>query len=100
MDPTTTHNPFKHQSQPKKKKNHIHHSDPRQKPQPPLTNAVTHDPTTTQTPDPIEKEEIEEMVFRSEERREQMEKQRRKREKRTEVGERNFGSGIKYVYIF
>ena len=54
----------------------------------------------TQTPDPIEKEEREEMVFGSEERREQMEKQRRKREKRTEVGERNFGSGIKYIYFF
>ena len=40
------------------------------------------------------------MVFGSEERREQMEKQRRKREKRTEVGERNFGGGLKYIYIY
>ena len=29
-----------------------------------------------------------------------MEKQRRKREKRTEVGERNFGGGIIYIYIY
>ena len=39
------------------------------------------------------------MVFGSEERREQMEKWRRKREKRTEVGERNFGGGLKYIYF-
>ena len=29
-----------------------------------------------------------------------MEKQRRKREKRTEVGERNFRGGIIYIYIY
>ena len=29
-----------------------------------------------------------------------MEKQRRKREKKTEVGERNFGGGLKYIYIY
>ena len=39
-DPTTTHNPFKHRSQPKKK------------PQPLLTHAVTHDPNTGPNHDP------------------------------------------------
>ena len=36
----------------KKKKNYNHHSDPRQKPQPPLTHAVTHDPNTEPTIQP------------------------------------------------
>ena len=38
------------------------------------------------------------MAFGSVERREQ--RWRRKREKRIEVGERNFGGGLKYIYIY
>ena len=56
---------------------------------------------TTQTPDLAEKEEREEMVFGFEERREKRaEKEEREKNRSTELVERNFVGGIKYIYIF
>ena len=99
--PTT---PFKHRSQPKTTTT----TDPRRHPRP---KHRTHNPTTTQTPDPQpnhnpntgpnrEGRERRDGVWVRREERAEMEKQRREGRERKELKlERKNRRGIKYIYI-
>ena len=93
--PTT---PLSTDHSPQKKKKRNRHSDPRQKPQPPLTHAVTHDPNTE--PNREGRERRDGVWVWREKREESREGRERKELKYWVSGERNFEGGIKYIYIY
>ena len=89
-----------HRQKKKKKKNHNHHSDPHQKPQPPLTHAVTHAHKKKKKKQP-QRRKNGVCVWREERADGETEKEEREENWNNEMEEREIsGEKVNKIYIY